>query len=85
MQSDESCKRHDPWVSVRLVVRIAGRILVALRVDAQQIDDTELGGDPNVVAAIFRLARVGRNKRSALRRMGTDATCIAGSRRITLR
>ena len=55
MQSDESCKRHDPWVSVRLVVRIAGRILVALRVDAQQIDDTELGGDPNVVAAIFRL------------------------------
>ena len=28
---------------------------------------------------------VGRNKRSALRRMGTDGTSITGSRRITLR
>jgi hypothetical protein len=29
--------------------------------------------------------RVGRNKRSALRRMGVDGTGIADSRRITLR
>ncbi len=30
-------------------------------------------------------ARVGRNKRSALRRMGVDGSRIASSRRITLR
>jgi hypothetical protein len=30
-------------------------------------------------------ARVGRNKRSALRRIGVHGTDIAGSRRITLR
>jgi hypothetical protein len=30
-------------------------------------------------------ACVGRNKRSALRRMGTDGAGVAGSRRITLR
>jgi hypothetical protein len=34
--------------------------------------------------AVF-IARVGRNKRSALRRMGVDGTGIADSRRITLR
>ncbi len=38
-----------------------------------------------VIRANSRAARVGRNKRSALRRMGVDRTGIAGSRRITLR
>ena len=37
-----------------------------------------------IVAEEYR-ARVGRNKRSALRRIGVDGTGIADSRRITLR
>jgi hypothetical protein len=54
MKFDGSCKRHDPWVSVHLVVRIASRVLVVLRVDAQHNDDAELGGDLNVVAVVSR-------------------------------
>ena len=63
----------------------AGKVQLSSNEPAYFTKDSLLRG--NVAKQVGRssAARVGRNKRSALRHIGVDGTGIAGSRRITLR